>query len=216
MRVSDGGFPTTYYWYVVDKETMTDVYVNNVSMDCVVIDGTIMFGKMPTISMTGTTHNATSDTVTFTLSAPSLNWDIGSWTVKGEINDSTPDDNVGTMSADRTSISNYTISNAYSTYGSGTKTVYSRLYYNGVYSGTASKTVVLSAPPSNQWSWTSTESSLTLSYDVIVYAADWSSPGDASEALLALENLFPADNYSVGDVGVVESTADEYHYYEVT
>jgi hypothetical protein len=204
MRVSDGGFPTTtYYWYVVDKETMTAIYVDSTEMDCVVIDGTIMFGKMENPSISGLTKDDSS--VNFTLTNNN-NWDTGSCRIYYELGDSTPDANYANVNCGSSTNLNITGLTANTTY-----TLYARTYYNGVYSGTVSQQFTTDAA-SQEWSFVSTTTT-EPPYDVFVEDTEATSELAAKNAL---EAAYPADNQTINDIGVVYDRALFYYVFEVS
>jgi len=210
-------------YYSVQKSDLTGYYIfksllflpddisdGTTSFNCVVVDGTIRFGKMPTLSGLTATYDQSGDEIEFEWEH-NLTWGTGSWTVYAEINDTTPDINVGTQIANTIYGLGY-IENARATYGTGTKTLYVRLYYDGVYSNTVSVSVTLTAPAPKAWGYIETVSSEPYGVDASVsgaYGDDWTVGRDDLE----LEE--PASGFDIGDIGVAfDTNTGNYYVFE--
>jgi hypothetical protein len=177
-------------------------------------DGTtqeVVYGVMPTITAGAVYYNESSDYVRVYITIDTQ-WDYGSWTYYIEIGDGSPDSggDSGLVSGTATAAYTYLYS-ARATYGSGTKTVYVRFYYDGVYSNTVNASVTLPVPTPKEWIQTG-EFSSPVTGDINI-SDDYAE--NASMAKDLLESAYPAANQSLGYIGVVDNMLDIWYEFEV-
>lgn len=176
-------------------------YINGTRMNCLVIDGTLVYGYLPTITKGTWEYDDGSIFLRFTVSNP---WNVSgkSYNVYCERGDSTPDILIDTISTTRTT--EYEIEfdpSEVAAMGSGTHTFYIRIGYLGTsYTSNVIYGNVTVPAATKTWVLIEETSSQPSSYDV--YIEDSSVPG-SYPATGRLEFLYPAANQSEGDIGVV-------------
>lgn len=229
-RVYDGN--QYYYWWEVNESSTTtfeDWMPSNFTVesensnftsfdpDCVVLekeDGTkeVVYGKMPTISIVNPYYDKDTQTLELEIIAD-LEWDYGTFNVYASVSP-TPTSLNRTVSANN---HNYLIFfyDVYDNRGEGDETFYVRVEFEGVYSNTASETVYIEAPPTNDWDYVQTDSAAYENYDIFIYTDEWNSPGTVEEARQALNDAYPSNNYSAGVTAYVENYMDELYYFTI-